>query len=58
MITNCLPQPLPRLRWLQLPRHARADAQAEEDWGAKEDGDDHDETHFTFRVAVFAAAAT
>jgi len=26
--------------------------------GAKEDGDDHDETHFTFRVAVFAAAAT
>src|SRR5262249_4803418 len=33
MITNCLPQPLPRLRWLQLPRHARADAQAEEDWG-------------------------
>jgi hypothetical protein len=33
---------LPRLRLLQLPRHARADAQAEE-IGAKGDGDDHDE---------------
>src|SRR5262249_30475185 len=35
MITNCLPQPLLRLRWLQLPRHARADAQAEEDRGKR-----------------------
>ena len=26
---------LPRLRWLQLPRRARADAQAKEEWGNK-----------------------
>jgi len=35
MIANCLLQLLPRLRWLQLSRHARADAQAEEEWGNK-----------------------
>src|SRR6516165_11228674 len=35
MITNCLPQPLPRLRLLQLPRHARADAQAKEEWATR-----------------------
>jgi hypothetical protein len=35
MITNCLLQLLPRPRWLQLPRHARADAQAEEEWDKK-----------------------
>ena len=28
-------QPLPRLRWLQLPRRARADAQAKGEWGNK-----------------------
>jgi hypothetical protein len=35
MITKCLPQPLPRLRLLQLPRHARADAQAKEEWATR-----------------------
>jgi hypothetical protein len=35
MITKCLLQLLPLLRWLQLPRHARADAQAEEEGDKK-----------------------
>ena len=41
MITKCLLQLLPLLRWLQLPRHAHPDAQAEEKWGKKNRHHDH-----------------